>query len=139
MIKCIDRMDVEFIVQEEKGIVVARIEEPIDLFLDLYNTDICQNAAYAIFDESLAFKLAELRGIAKCSDEDVFDVAIGKRIALNKLKVKIVKLLKSRINMYMKTLNKEINASKVKMMELSLHKLTLNDRILKTYDKIQSK
>lgn len=95
--------DVDFIVQEEKGIVVAKIKSPIDVFYSITGGlyEITEdhsiiNSFYVETDcwQSEEFnRLKKIRGIAKCMSEDTFNIETGKKIALLKLQKKYFDLV----------------------------------------------
>lgn len=88
MVKFFDKAKVDFIVKENEGVVVAKFSEPKEVAHNLYflmDTNLYTN--FSDYDKLLK-RVSSVRGIAKCAPEDKFDIKIGKKIALNKLKMK---------------------------------------------------
>lgn len=82
-----------YFVNEEKGVVVAKMtaEYVYDALHDLY-TKIAKTSKYGgvIVDEKVFNKfVAPITAIATCSEDDVFDVEIGKAIARKKALAKL--------------------------------------------------
>lgn len=108
--KCIKKIPVIYHINEDKGVVVAKLdtatEKGVKWSNELYNSyiQVCLalkgNGQY--FKDEIAFyfnvmdddrKVWQARGIAKCSPEDVYDEKIGKLIAKKKLQDKFYRLL----------------------------------------------
>lgn len=89
MVKFFDKAKVDFIVKEEEGVVVAKFAKPREVASNLQSLA-APKFALLYFDnyDKLFRRISNVRGIAKCAPEDKFDVKIGKRIALSKLKRK---------------------------------------------------
>ena len=108
---------IKFIVQEDKGIVIAKIINSDDI------PDILvQNGIYSLSYDDLRseelirfcnIELSKMRGIAKCDEKDTFNIKIGKHIAYLKLYKKYLKFLKGMCrtmnNMYNKKITNLLN------------------------------
>ena len=87
--------NVEYIVKEEKGIVVCIISnceldavELVDKHTGLFGRT-CVPENFAISDK--------FRGVARCTTDDTFDVEYGKKLAFKKAYLKYTKALEKRV------------------------------------------
>lgn len=121
------KYQVDFIVKEDEGVVVARVKNPTWIPKSLYNF---LSAHPFLKAEDAGFfsplpreytrRLKSMRGIAKCDPKDIFDVDTGKKIAFMKLRRKYNAYL-------MKVVNKLINFHIDMQFELSEFYEELND------------
>lgn len=105
--------DVNYIVNEEKGIIVCVISG-------------CEfNAAALVDNETNIFSHTEMipnvfclssqyKGIAKCLSEDTFDVEYGKKLAYRKAYVKYATAFEKKVKFIVNSYNKIINDSLAK-------------------------
>lgn len=107
----------KYFVNEEKGTVVYFIEfEP-----KFYN--IGRNVSISYYNiERLVYRLLEnnfiVTGIAKCSQEDTFDLKKGIQIARNRAEIKLAQLEKQVI----KSILKELDALMHNIIDLSINR-----------------
>lgn len=84
--------NIDFIVNDDNGVVVAKIADPNHMPKVLY--DILATApkefhvGHTSFIMDYCKRLKSMRGIAKCDPKDTFDVDTGKKIAFLKLRRK---------------------------------------------------
>lgn len=92
MVRIFDKAKVDFIVNEEKGIVVAKFSEPREM---CYNCAVVANSLGIAWsckkDLYMEERFKKCRGIARCAAEDTFDIKIGKKLALRRLKWKTLR------------------------------------------------
>ena len=84
--------DIDFIVNEDNGAVVAKIADPDHIPRVLYDILVAKQkgveVAWTLFVTEYCKRLKSMRGVAKCDPKDTFDVDIGKKIAFLKLRKK---------------------------------------------------
>lgn len=89
---------IRFIIQEDKGIVIAKIININHIPDILIQNGICAYDYNDIRSEKLIelcyTELNKMRGIAKCDEKDIFNIKTGKHIAYLKLYKKYLKFLK---------------------------------------------
>ena len=109
--------EVDFIVKEDEGIVVARVSDPskipnelVELTRANYEDSYSAWARMKVIHQYHKY-VATMRGVAKCDAKDEFDVDTGKKIAFLKLRRKYNKYL-ARI------INAEVNAAEEKIENL---------------------
>lgn len=91
MVKIFDRTNVDFIVKEDEGVVIARFKDPRQICERWVDKLEANSLNYIVSSQEylkMYERIAKVRGIAKCAEGDTFDLKIGKRIALSKLKIK---------------------------------------------------
>ena len=103
---------IKFIVQEDKGIVIAKISNSHIPEILIQNG--IYNYGYAsICSEELVelcyTELNKMRGIAKCDEKDTFNIKTGKHIAYLKLYKRYLKFLKRICHIMSDTYNERIN------------------------------
>lgn len=138
MVKFFDKAKVDFIVKENEGVIIVKFSNPLDVVENFFNCiEVSDFGGWKNF-EYMYNRISTVRGIAKCSPEDKFDVKIGKRIALNHLKKKtatsfsryIVKLVKTKLNEYNKLVDITISNENYIM--------NLDQQLEKTYKMVES-
>lgn len=103
MKRCHD-LDVEYFINEEKKVVVAKI---FGCYNGLY-CDLC-NAGYPDVNIDYLEDMDDaVVGKATCSPDDVFDVEIGKKIAFKRAYMKYTRQKIRALNNYMKGFNEFI-------------------------------
>lgn len=104
---------IKFIVQEDKGIVIAKIINSDDIPDILVQNGIYSLSYNNIHSEKLIelcyIELSKMRGIAKCDEKDTFNIKTGKHIAYLKLYKRYLKFLKRICHIMSDTYNERIN------------------------------
>lgn len=106
--------NVEFFVNKEKGVVVAKfIDMPQAVNTILHR--LCDQYRVSCLDENLNYydiynKISGIRGIAKCAPEDTFDEKTGKKLAITRLKFKTARAINSIMLAYREERVKDIHA-----------------------------
>lgn len=119
--------DGKYIVNEDKRTVVCVIDHTKDLFRDFANenfvlTSLCDKNFK--LDEKLAMP-DRFIGVAKCSEEDEWDVGIGKLVAFSRAKDKINRSFFKRATIYVKYLDRAIDDA-VEIINNIGNKLAIN-------------
>lgn len=93
-IKFLRKSEVEFIIQEDKGIVIAKIKNPVGIVIDTHMKllDIVESNNDYLLMPNIE-RVEKIRGIAKCVPEDKFDIETGKKIAFAKLQRKYFNII----------------------------------------------
>lgn len=103
------KMDIKYIVNETKGIVIAKFEENyFDLgnYLDDHASVRNLNLSWSI--EKNFVDIFDLTGKARCSKGDNFDAVLGKVIARKRLMRKFYRLISNIIDMNIRTKHKQL-------------------------------
>ena len=133
--------DVDFIIKEDEGIVVAKVaKEPGFMvgiptgLVELFKND--NEDAYSVCTRLRKYKygscVGSMRGIAKCDAKDEFDVDTGKKIAFLKLRRKYNKYLAKIINAEIGVAHKKIEKFENTIEKIS--EISIRDTMnLRTY------
>lgn len=106
--------DIEYRIIADKGVVVCKLYNCSDIAIrriEKYTKRTIYTDKYCISDI--------YTGIARCAEEDTFDVSIGMEIALNKAKRKRAKAINNAIREYVDDDNKRI----ARLLNYGIHEL----------------
>ena len=135
--KFLNKMKVKFFVDEEKGVVVAKLLKPASVVSNIWDVaeTIDVDQKYQDYQD-LRLKVFNCRGIARCSPEDNFDIAIGKKIALNRLKIKVAKLSHNHLEKAFRQMVKKVTNLND---DLTTYCQNVEERLNKIYDIVGNK
>ena len=106
--------NVEFFVNKEKGVVVAKFIDTSELvntmLMRLWNQYRVSCLDKNLNHYDIYNKISGIRGVAKCAPEDTFDEKTGKKLAITRLKFKTAKAINSIMLAYRAERVKDIHA-----------------------------
>lgn len=105
----IGKDNVRYSVNQEKRVVVAYIEGTQNMFLNFCDENAAPRSARTLWDKKVLYMPNHFSAKATCSENDKWDEELGKRIAFDRLKDKVIGSFLARMDAYEAIINKEMD------------------------------